>query len=198
MNRRIIISEEERLDILKKYKNPAPKFVTSNKLKRDEFKTYMPDIKIIKGDDLEEVMGTKDDVIIYKSIEAGKNYVVEDTVLNVNGEDVIDIKWKANELKETDKVIWIVSLGYNNGETISVYRGSVEGDIKNKVGDREDYGFGLKFYPKGYDKPIDDIEKDMHYYGARRIAINNFKNKNPLYVVKIKDVPAWKGKYQGK
>jgi inosine/xanthosine triphosphate pyrophosphatase family protein len=195
INRRIIITESERLDILKQYKNPT--FVTSNKLKRDEFKKYMPTIKITKGEDIEEVMGTKDDVIIYKAIDAGEGYVVEDTILNVNGLDVIDIKWKADELNETDKVIWVVSLGYNDGENISVYRGSVEGKIKNRTDGRKEYGFGLKFYPHGYDKPIDDIEKDMYYYGARRIAINNFKNKKPLYVVKIANVPPWNGKYQG-
>jgi inosine/xanthosine triphosphate pyrophosphatase family protein len=193
MGKRIIISESERLEILEKYDKNRPIFTTSNKFKSQEFKKYLPSVKIKKGKDLDEVMGTKEDVIIYKSLDAGEGYLVEDTILIVNGEEIVDIRWKADELEEGDKATWVVSLGYNDGENISVYRGSINGFIS---GSRQGEGFGSKFYPEGQDKPMDYIENNIHYYSARKIAIENFKNKRPLYVVKISDIPPWSGKYQ--
>jgi hypothetical protein len=138
-------------------------------------------------------MGTKDDVIIYKSLDAGKNIIVEDTILIVNNEEIVDIRWRVDELKIGDKATWVVSLGYNDGENVYVFRGSVNGRISSST---MGYGFGSKFFPDGMDKPIDFIENDIYYYSARKIAIDNFKNNRPLYVVKIDDIPAWTGKYQ--
>lgn len=106
MGKRIIISESERLEILEKYDKNRPIFTTSNKFKSQEFKKYLPSVKIKKGKDLDEVMGTKEDVIIYKSLDAGEGYLVEDTILIVNGEEIVDIRWKADELEEGDKATW--------------------------------------------------------------------------------------------
>jgi inosine/xanthosine triphosphate pyrophosphatase family protein len=193
MGRRIIITEEERISILDSYNVDDAIFKSSNEFKVKEFQKYLPNLKIEKGEDLDEVMGTKDDVIIYKSLDAGKNIIVEDTILIVNNEEIVDIRWRADELKIGDKATWVVSLGYNDGENVYVFRGSVNGRISSST---MGYGFGSKFFPDGMDKPIDFIENDIYYYSARKIAIDNFKNNRPLYVVKIDDIPAWTGKYQ--
>lgn len=193
MGRRIIITEEERRYILEKYDRDSPTFVSSNEFKIKEFQKHLPNVNIEKGEDLDEVMGNKDEVIIYKSIDAGPGKVVEDTILVINGEEIVDIRWKADELQEGDDAIWVVSLGYNDGETITVYRGMVKGKIKGLKGG---YGFGSNLYVQDYDKPIDAIENDMHYYSARRIALNNFKNNRPLYTVQIDRMPSWDGEYQ--
>lgn len=168
-------------------------FKSSNSLKTKEFKKYFPSLKIEEGEDLDEVMGTKEDVIVYKSLDSGPGVIVEDTVLIANGEEIVDIRWRMNELKVGDKAIWVVSLGFNDGEYIHIFRGTTKGEIRsNDTG----YGFGSNFYPDGIDKPIGSIENDIYYYSARKVAIENLKNKNPLYVIKVDDIPEWKGEYQ--
>lgn len=193
MGKRIIITEEEKLSILEKYSTDDAVFQSSNEFKIKEFQKHLPNLRIEKGEDLDEVLGTKDDVIIYKSLDAGPNIIVEDTILIVNGEEFVDIRWRADELQVGDKATWVVSLGYNDGENIYVFRGSVNGRISSSS---MGYGFGSKFYPEGMEKAMDFIENDIHYYSARKIAIENFKNNNPMYVVKISDIPEWTGKYQ--
>ena len=193
MGKRIVITEEERSFILESYNVDDAVFKSSNEFKIKDFKKHLPNLKIEKGEDLDEVMGTKDDVIIYKSIDAGSGVIVEDTILIVNGEEFVDIRWRADELEIGDKATWVVSLGYNDGDSIYVFRGSVNGRISSST---MGYGFGSKFFPDGINKPMDFIENDIHYYSARKIAIENFKNNRPLYVVKIDDIPAWTGKYQ--
>lgn len=193
MGKRIVITEKEKLSILEKYSTDDAVFQSSNEFKIKEFQKHLPNLRIEKGEDLDEVLGTKDDVIIYKSLDAGPNIIVEDTILIVNGEEFVDIRWRADELQVGDKATWVVSLGYNDGENIYVFRGSVNGRISSSA---MGYGFGSKFYPEGMNTAMDFIENDIYYYSARKIAIENFKNNNPMYVVKISDIPEWTGKYQ--
>ena len=96
--------------------------VSSNKNKIKEFKEMIPQLKIENGKDLPEVQSDMNNVILYKALDAGKGYIVEDTILEVNGIEVVDIRWKKSSLSEGDKVRWIVSLGYNDGQNISVYQ----------------------------------------------------------------------------
>jgi len=95
------------------------KISTSNQNKINEIKRIFPNIEVVKGADLKEVLGTMDEVILYKSLDAGKDFVVEDTILTIDGQEVVDIRWnQKDKLKNTKKVSWIVSLGYNDGEKI--------------------------------------------------------------------------------
>jgi len=174
---------------------------SSNKFKIDEFKRIIGDTLIIEnGEDLPEVDGTAVEVVIYKSIAAGKNVIVEDTTLTIEGEEVVDIKWKIEELQNKYSLvpaIWKTYLAYNDGEEIRVYEGIVNGVI---IPDSKDkgYGFDPYFLPDGSDrtlaKLLDDGEKDK--YSARQKALINLVTNHLFDRIPTKTVPVWSGKYQ--
>jgi len=179
------------------------KLISSNETKLKEFQRIIPSIKIEKGLDLKEVQGTHEEVIIYKSIEAGKGTVVEDTILIINGEEIVDIKWKISQLKklhfntDTIKASWQVLLGYNTGDTIEIYKGIVNGIIIPNSIDKG-YGFDPYFLPDGSDITLAKLEKEGNkdLYSARQKALIKLKHFKYYKKIKISDIPKWNGKYQ--
>jgi inosine/xanthosine triphosphate pyrophosphatase family protein len=174
--------------------------ISSNETKIKEFKKYLGDLLTIEsGKDLKEVKGTMDEVITYKSIEAGKNYIVEDTILIINGEEVVDIRWKLDTLKEGDEAIWITSLGYNIDDKIKVYRGIQKGIItleKNLTG----FAFDPYFIPvelsESSNLTLTEIGEDKQFYSARIKALKNLMNEKVEFEVNINDIEKWNGNYQ--
>lgn len=187
-------------------------FISSNKNKIAEIKSFYKDIQVKEGEDIKEVLGTIDEVIIHKSIAVGKNSLIEDTILEINDKEVVDIKYKMHELSEGDKSKWITSFAYNDGEYIKIYRGEIKGFIC-KEGKGEGFGFDPYFIPEELNKESMydmDINYDIQgltlaqlnklnfkkFFNARRNAFFNFLQDNFIYKIKIEDVPAWNGKYQ--
>ena len=63
--------------------------VSSNENKLKEFQNIFPDLKILKGKDLKEIKADAETVVIYKILEAKKNYkidklIIEDTILEID------------------------------------------------------------------------------------------------------------------
>jgi inosine/xanthosine triphosphate pyrophosphatase family protein len=171
---------------------------SSNKFKIKEFQRILGDnLTIQSSKDLKEVDGTALDVIIYKSLEAGKNFIVEDTILTVDGKEVVDIRWSQDEvLKEGLKSEWIVSLGYNDGTYIYVYQGIITGTIVKT--NCNGYGFDPYFLPTNSSLTLCELDiigkKDD--FSARVIALKNLKNNLYIKKIKISDIPTWNGNYQ--
>lgn len=186
------------------------KITTSNKNKIKEIKAFMPEIEIVSGEDIKEVQGTIEEVIVYKAISAGKDFIVEDTILKINGEEVVDIRWKVDELKEGDIVEWITSLGYNDGEKIHVYEGKIEGYITTGK-NLEGFAFDPYFIPKELYNLKEDDDNFLlnnktlteltelglkHLYSARINALTQLKEKNIKNTFNINEIPVWTGSYQ--
>lgn len=188
------------------------KFISSNKNKIAEIKSFNKDIQVIEGEDIVEVLGTIDEVIIHKSIAVGKDSLIEDTILEINDKEVVDIKYKMHELSDGDKSKWITSFAYNDGEFIYVYRGEIKGFIC-KEGKGEGFGFDPYFIPEELNKEnMNDLDLNYDiqglslaelnkvnlkkFFNARRISFFNFLKNNFIMKVKIEDIPAWTGKYQ--
>jgi inosine/xanthosine triphosphate pyrophosphatase family protein len=173
--------------------------LTSNKHKIAEYRSFGLDIEVSKGPDLKEVQGTPDEVIVYKSLAAGKGTVVEDAILIIDGVEIVDIRWKVKELTNTTNALWVVSLGYNDGETIHVYRGKISGSIRADVELPEDaFGFEPLFVPEGSDKTLLELDRigKKSEFSARRIATDNLLEDKKEFVTYIDQIPQWKGKYQ--
>jgi inosine/xanthosine triphosphate pyrophosphatase family protein len=188
---------------------------TSNENKIKEFKEYFPEIEVVNGPDLKEVLGTLDEVILYKSLEAGKNILVEDTVLVINDEIKVDIKWNVDSIKEGDSLNWITSIGYNDGTNIYVSRASIKG-IATKSKANKGFAFDPFFIPlelipiyehNGKDiiaedsltgLTLADLDKIgmKKFFSARINALINFKNKKFISVTNINDIIPWTGTYQ--
>jgi len=172
-------------------------FTTSNKQKIKEITRVLPDVNIVSGADLPEVDGTWIEVITHKAIDAGKGFVVEDTILEIDGVEVVDIKWnQEDKLKNTQKVVWRVSLGYNDGENIKVWTGITNGIIVEP--NTDGYGFDPYILPDGFDITVAQLDKENRKdeISPRKKALLNLKNRKPEFTVAITEVPTWTGKYQ--
>ena len=176
--------------------------VTSNHKKLEEFQRILPELESQSGDDLREVDGTPEEVIIYKSLEAGVGSVVEDTILIIDGKEVVDIKWKIDELKsvktfDTIDVSWQVLLGYNTGKHIEIYRGTINGILLPGSIDKG-YGFDPYILPDGADVSLAVLETEGNKdkFSARYNALINLKNKKIDTCYNISTLPPWVGKYQ--
>lgn len=174
------------------------KLVSSNKNKIAEFKSILGNlIEIVPGKDLKEIQGTMDEVIIYKSLDAGVDFVVEDTILIIDGVEVVDIKWnQEDKLKNCKKASWVTSLGYNDGENIFIYRGIINGIIvEPKV---DGFGFDPYFLPDGSDLTLSELDKEnkKDLFSARKIALSQLLNKIEIIKKSIKEIPLFTGKYQ--
>lgn len=190
------------------------KLISSNVDKIKEFKEILGDFIVIeKGKDIKEIQGNIDDVITYKSLDAGKDYIVEDTVLvildkNLNHKkEIVDIRWKIDELKEGQVVKAVTSLGYNNGIYIYIFRGEQVGVITKKRKDVFGFGFDPYFVPIELYNYLDDPYKPVtlaelknidlkNKYSSRYKCLINFKKVKYIFKVLIKDIPKYKGKYQ--
>lgn len=170
---------------------------SSNQNKIEEFKRIIPDLIIVKGADLKEVDGNMDEVILYKALAAGRDMIVEDTILVVDGAEVVDIRWKLKKaLSVGSSAKWIVSLGYNDGEHIYVYRGEIDGRIieSNEPG----FGFDPYFRPSGSLCSLAVLEKfgTKDHFSARLTALSNLRNNSYVSKTSIDDIPPWTGRYQ--
>jgi len=173
--------------------------ISSNDKKIAEFRRFGLDLKIKKGIDLKEVKGTSEQVIVYKSLAAGKDTVVEDTILIIDGEEVVDIRWKIDQLTTAENCQWVVTLGHNDGEMIHIYRGIIDGKlVKPDQPITNAFGFDPFFVPNGSYRTLYDLEKigKKDDFSARHIATKQLTLKQPTFSQRIKDIPAWTGDYQ--
>ena len=176
------------------------KLLSSNENKIKEFKRILgKSLEIGKGKDLPEVLGNMDEVILYKSLLSGKDTIVEDTILKIDGVEVVDIRYnQEDKLKNAKVATWIVSLGYNDGENIYIYRGTINGIIVENINNTPCFGFDGNFLPDGSDITLAELEikgnKDK--FSARVISLKNLLNKKYLSKTNIKDIEKWTGKYQ--
>ncbi len=171
---------------------------SSNDSKIAEFKRILgDDLTIIKGKDLKEVNGTADEVIIYKTLEAGIGHIVEDTILTVDGVEVVDIRWdQEDKLKNAKDAIWTTSLGFTDGMNVFIARGEIQGTIIAPTVDG--FGFDPYFLPDGSDKSLAELELngDKDKFSARYIALLNLKNSVFCIKKDANNIPAWTGTYQ--
>lgn len=185
--------------------------ISSNPTKIKEFKSFFGNtIDIEAGRDIKEVLGTMDEVIQHKALQAGEGYVVEDTILFVNDVEIVDIRWRLDDLKEGDVAKWITSLGYNDGKNIIVYRGTIDGVITTTRGS-EGFAFDPYFIPSqllgndqfiGKDHPLanktlHELGDKKHHFSARVNAMYDLMHHRPAYEIAIIDIKPWTGEYQG-
>lgn len=181
------------------------KIVTSNQKKLGEFRRLLQDNSITAalGLDLKEV--ASDDpitVIKYKCLAAGEGCVVEDTVLEIDGECVTDIRYKLSELQDRStpsRLSWITTLGLITNGTLSVYQGVILGDFKPcPILPNDAFGFDPYFKPDGSDSTLYELELlgDKDLYSARHKAITALKNGSRLLALPISEIPPWTGLWQ--
>lgn len=182
--------------------------VTSNNDKAKEFINHVGFmIPVEVGKDIREVFSSNiETVAIYKALEAGKNKIIEDTALHIDGVAVgVNVKWMLDTIEEHQfkGARWEVCIALNDGDSISLYKGITYGTI---VPSKEDK-FNHDKYAFGFDKNFrpyytSDTLHELSYFGkkdkysARMKAVMNLLHDNPSKVIKIKDIEEWNGSYQ--
>ena len=181
---------------------------TSNEKKIAEFKSYNLDFEVVKGVDLKEIDSTSKNVVIQKAIDAGEKVLVEDTVLIIDGKEVVDIKWKIKELRDlkNPKIEWITSLAIVDDGFVYVYQGYMECSlaegIENATIPEDAFGFDpyLVPSPNGIAVPFTFYElaqKGLKSgFSPRRLAVNNLLAGYWLDMINIDNIEPWTGGYQ--
>lgn len=177
------------------------KLVTSNLNKLAEFKRFGLDLEIATGLDLREVKGDSEQVAIYKAIEAGENLLVEDTILTIDGEEIVDIRTRLDELPrwENKEAVWQVSIACLQGGVVSLSVGKLVGQIKAPMKDyAQGFGFDPYFYPDGGIDSLAKLEANNQKdnCSSRREAIMNFLQGENIKKFRLEDMPTWTGEYQ--
>lgn len=171
------------------------KLVTSNENKLKEFQRYIPSLESEKGKDLPEVDGNKEEVAIHKAKLAGDGFLIEDTILEVDGKEVVDIRWKLSELQNSNAK-WITTLALNTDGFIYLYKGETQGTIDTNKYQENSFGFDSVFIPKGSFQTLHEIGDKREPFSARKRAIEALVENNFYFKVEIKDIHEWKGKWQ--
>ena len=180
------------------------KLVTSNDAKFDEFKRIGLPISERINLDLREVKGTSREVAIYKAIEAGEGFLVEDTILSVNGKEIVDIRYHLSELKSVGeaKAEWKVTLAMVKGDDVCLAEGVVTGSIgPDSAKGFPTFGFDAYFYPddqEGYAFSLHELNKMgcKDKFSARERSVRAFL-ANDVTKIPLCNVPKWNGSYQG-
>ena len=191
------------LDIISESRFASYKLVTSNKNKLQEYKRFGLNIQIEPGLDLREIDGGDIDVIIHKAIDAGPFHIVEDTSLNIEGENIgVNIRWMLNNLRNLHgkKASWVVLIGVNTGTSIEVYKGEIKGIIVSPETENQQNSFGFDpfFMPQGSSSTLAELEKNgkKDQYSARKHAAMNMLAGKTIHRVNISDIQKWTGEYQ--
>lgn len=176
------------------------KLVTSNPKKGLEFARLNLPMEIdAKAADLPEVQGTSEEVAIYKAKLAGKGRVVEDTIMIVNGKEMVDIRWNIGNLPKGE-AIWKTTLAHNDGNQIHLYVGEVHGTIVEPEETPSDaFAFDPYFVPQGsQNQSLYQLEQKnkKDNFSARAKAVGALKSKKPTKSIKLSDIPEWTGSYQ--
>lgn len=172
--------------------------VTSSKFKTKEYKRYLPNIKICQGNEIAEVLGSRLDVIIYKSLAQDINTLVDDTIIEIwNGtdwEEVVDVKWNLKALKAGKRARWITSIAKRNNNSIEIYEGIIEGKLCKPTDDGAIWD--STFIPQGSTLSMSQLGDLKEIYDARFHAVQNLINKKCIKKIMIEDIDEWVGQYQ--
>jgi hypothetical protein len=194
------------MEMIKMHKLESLVLVTSNKQKLKEYQDMGLPFSVSEGQDLPEIIADPLTVALYKAKAAGKNRLVEDTILMINGEEVIDIRWRIKELanytEENPEIKWVVTLGYNTGEFIQLYQGVVECEIVSDVDVNniplDAVAFDPYLRPKGESRSFYQLWKDgvKASFSPRTIAAQMLLNEDVVMSESVDAIPEWKGCYQ--
>ena len=176
--------------------------VTSSPIKLREYAAFStPGLTIKPGDDVREVMADADSIIAYKALNAGEGRLVEDTILIVDGEPWVDVKWKIpgllrNEVLPGTPLTWQVRLGVLWQGHVYTYLGEIHGQVClfTVPGGGMDPIFWIEEAQASLAQLDQRGEKDP--YSARRLALENLLRKQPHQVIAFSSLPDWDGDYQ--
>lgn len=176
--------------------------VTSNAQKIAEYQRFAGnELRVAPGEDLPEVLGTPDEIILHKALLAGEGRMVEDAIMWIDGEAHVDVKWKIPALLRGEypigaKLVWEVRLGVLHEGVVYAYLGQTHGTIQ--AFDTEGFGMDPVFRVDGVGKSLSRlaVENVKDDYSARRFATTNVFDAKPYLAINRDAIPEWGGAWQ--
>lgn len=177
------------------------KIISSNINKINEYKRFgLNNLEVLSGKDIREVSGTSEEVIIHKCLEAGENVIVEDSILIINGIEIVDIKYQLENLNNFigKFAIFKVTLGIQLKGLIKTYAAELIGTIQNLPKEADNFGFDYCFVPYKQLKSLYELDKLglKDNFSPRRMAIEKLIHDNFNCSYAVKDIKPWIGSYQ--
>jgi XTP/dITP diphosphohydrolase len=173
---------------------------TSNAVKIQQYHAFgLSDCKSKEVDDVPEPFTDILHVALYKAQQAGPFTIVEDTALDVEGEDIgVCIKYLEHTLDQYagKRAKFQVALGVNDGNKVDVYYAETPGIIvKNKFSDA--YGFDGNFIPDGETLTIHELLKNNEGFriSTRRKAVEELL-KDDITLTGSSEKQVWDGEFQ--
>lgn len=176
--------------------------VTSNKSKRAEYLRFgIPGLRVEDGPDIREVVGTADEIITYKALEAGEGRIVEDAIIRLDGEPMIDVRWKIDALRNGEyplgaEIVWEVRLGLLQDGKVYIYYGALTGELCQCLED----GFGIDpvMYIQSEQMTLATMDRigTKDRISPRRVAMQALIDQKPNMVIDANTVDPWTGEYQ--
>lgn len=182
---------------------------TSNKNKIAEFQRFGLPFEVAEGMDLKEVKGNLEDVILYKALDAGVGKLVEDTVLTVDHEEIVDIRWRLEELSQLDnpEIHWTTSLAVLEEDGfVYIYTYSLPcilvADADKVVPEKDAFGFDPYLIPNVENSDLRQTFYNLEKQGLkdlvspRKMAVERMLSGVYFAKIKASMVPKWTGEYQ--
>lgn len=170
---------------------------TSNKGKYEEFQRLFSlhgAVLVASDKDLEEIDADPISVAVHKASSLGEGYLVEDTSLDIEGEDVgVNIRWLKDNLPQSigKKAIWTVLLAIQDEGKVQLFQGKVSGKIVQSAGEGG-FGFDPYFMPEGETQTLAQAKPDRA--NARALAVEAYF-KGEVFAEK-KPIVNWQGAWQ--
>jgi len=177
----------------------APHWImnTSNPGKSSEYKDLLLREGItlsITKIDQDEIDADPLSVLVHKASQIGERILVDDTSLDVEGENVgVNLRWVIEDIPSYagKKAVWRVLLGYREDNRVFVYSGEVKGTIVHPNFENDPTLEAL-FLPDDSDFTLNLDKPDA--LNPRALAIDAFINDEPVAVLPIMD--SWNGPWQ--
>lgn len=172
------------------------KINSSNRNKIKEYQKYLGNLPYTTLD-LPEPDADPYTIVAYKASQFESGTLVEDTVLEIDGEDFgHNIKWLLDDVDKHigKKAIYEVYIGVKTIVDglmfVACFKGSVSGEIVAPRGNG--FGFDPYFKPDGIDKTLGEEKNDV--YNARVIAIKRLLSENADKIMSC--INEWDGEWQ--
>jgi len=184
---------------------------THNEFKINDFQKYNDGAFFVLKDipDIDEVDSKNViDIAKYKALDMYKivkdqippkaSIAIEDTSLDVNGEDVGgNIRWLINELDKFvgKKATVTICVGVCDGKYVKVYKA----DLKGKMISPTVNGYGFDPYVEIDGIPLSYIAKNKRLsdkYSLRKRIVAKMKKDDYVEIFDVDNIKPWTGKYQ--
>lgn len=170
---------------------------SSNKGKLREFQQYFAAYGVelhVTEIDLKEISADPVTVVVHKASQIGEEILVEDTSLDIEGEEVgINVRWLIDHVSSfvNRQATHRVLLAYLKAGFVYVYEAKVEGKIVLPKGSNG-FGFDPVFLPNGAEETL--AQAKPFAVNARAKVVEAFMNSSPLAVLPA--ITEWNGPWQ--